>query len=109
VLTLEVFESAGIIVYHFAKARQEQVSFTTGVGFFDLFTLFQKYLGKYCTILQGKLKSYAKEEEREIGGSRNDCVFLLFNLLICLFNSFVHLFSDPLLLSTSHPLVWLRV
>lgn len=55
----KVFESAGIIVYHFAKARQEQVSFTTGVGFFDLFTLFQKYLGKYCTILQGKLKSVA--------------------------------------------------
>lgn len=52
-------------MYHFAKARQEQVSFTTGVGFFDLFTLFQKYLGKYCTILQGKLKSYEMPELSE--------------------------------------------
>lgn len=65
----KVFDSAGIIVYHFAKSRQELVSCTTGVGFFDLFTLFQKYLGKYCTYLQSKLKSISesnKDEEQSL-------------------------------------------
>lgn len=64
----KVLESSKIIVFHFVKAREECLAISTGakknektysllgVGFYDLYKLFQKYLEKYGNALKTKLK-----------------------------------------------------